>query len=295
MASGAARGTAKGAVRGTARGWPAPAKLNLTLRIVGRRADGYHLLQTLFQFLDHGDELHLTVRPDGQIHLLTPVPGVTAEANLVVRAARRLQEATGCRLGVDLRLDKRLPQGGGLGGGSSDAATTLVALNRLWGTGLGEDELAALGLALGADVPVFVRGRAAWGEGVGERLTPVTVPECWFLVLTPPCVVTTADVFRHPELTRNSPSITIADFLAGDARNDCLDVVREAYPPVARAMAWLDGFATARLTGTGACVFASFSSRHEAEAIRLQAPADLPGFVARGLNQSPLLERLDSV
>ena len=279
-------------VVGATGGWPAPAKLNLTLRILGRRADGYHLLQTLFQFLDRGDELHPTVREDGQVHLLTPVPGVPEEANLVVRAARRLQAATGCRLGVDLRLDKRLPQGGGLGGGSSDAATTLVALNRLWGTGLGEDELAALGLALGADVPVFVRGRAAWGEGVGERLTPVTVPETWFLVLTPPCVVTTADVFRHPKLTRNSPSITIADFISGDDRNDCLDVVREVYPPVARALAWLDGFARARLTGTGACVFASFSSQAEAEAVLLQAPPDLTGFVARGLNRSPLLDRL---
>ena len=279
-------------VVGATGGWPAPAKLNLTLRILGRRADGYHLLQTLFQFLDRGDELHPTVREDGQVHLLTPVPGVPEEANLVVRAARRLQAATGCRLGVDLRLDKRLPQGGGLGGGSSDAATTLVALNRLWGTGLGEDELAALGLALGADVPVFVRGRAAWGEGVGERLTPVTVPETWFLVLTPPCVVTTADVFRHPKLTRNSPSITIADFISGDDRNDCLDVVREVYPPVARALAWLDGFARARLTGTGACVFASFSSQAKAEAVLLQAPPDLTGFVARGLNRSPLLDRL---
>jgi 4-diphosphocytidyl-2-C-methyl-D-erythritol kinase len=275
-----------------ATGWPAPAKLNLTLRILGRRADGYHRLQTLFQFLDVGDDLHLTVRPDGQIRLLIPVPGVPDEENLVVRAARLLQAVTGCQLGVDLRLDKRLPQGGGLGGGSSDAATTLVALNQLWGTGLGEDELAELGLALGADVPVFVRGRAAWGEGVGERLTPVMVPECWFLVLTPPCLVTTADVFRHPKLTRNSPSITIADFISGDDRNDCLEVVRGGYPPVARAIDWLDGFARARLTGTGACVFASFNSRAEAEAVLLQAPAELPGFVARGLNRSPLLGRL---
>lgn len=283
---------ASGVVTGMATGWPAPAKLNLTLRILGRRADGYHRLQTLFQFLDVGDDLHLTVRPDAQIRLLIPVPGVPDEENLVVRAARLLQAVTRCQLGVDLRLDKRLPQGGGLGGGSSDAATTLVALNQLWGTGLGEDELAELGLALGADVPVFVRGRAAWGEGVGERLTPVMVPECWFLVMTPPCMVTTADVFRHPKLTRNSPSITIADFISGDDRNDCLEVVRGGFPPVARAIDWLDGFARARLTGTGACVFASFSSRTEAEAVLLQAPAELPGFVARGLNRSPLLDRL---
>jgi 4-diphosphocytidyl-2-C-methyl-D-erythritol kinase len=272
--------------------WPAPAKLNLTLRILGRRPDGYHLLQTLFQFLDRSDELRLTVRGDGLIRLLTPIPGITAESNLVVRAARCLQTVTSCRLGADLWLLKRLPQGGGLGGGSSDAATTLVALNHLWGTGLSEEQLAVLGLRLGADVPVFVRGQAAWGEGVGERLTPVAVPEPWYLVLVPACRVPTAAIFGHPKLTRNSPSIKIADFMSGDDRNDCHEVVRNLYPPVGRALDWLQGFGKARLTGTGACVFAAFGSRAEAEAVLADLPADLSGFVARGLNRSPLLDRL---
>lgn len=272
--------------------WPAPAKLNLTLRILGRRPDGYHLLQTLFQFLDRSDELRLTVRGDGLIRLLTPIPGIPAESNLVVRAARCLQTVTSCRLGADLWLLKRLPQGGGLGGGSSDAATTLVALNHLWGTGLSEERLAVVGLRLGADVPVFVLGQAAWGEGVGERLTPVAVPEPWYLVLVPACHVPTAAVFGHPKLTRNSPSIKITDFLSGDDRNDCLEVVRNLYPPVGRALDWLQGFGKARLTGTGACVFAAFGSRAEAEAVLAELPADLSGFVAGGLNRSPLLDRL---
>jgi 4-diphosphocytidyl-2-C-methyl-D-erythritol kinase len=272
--------------------WPSPAKLNLTLRILGRRPDGYHLLQTLFQFLDRSDELRLTVRGDGLIRLLTPIPGIPAESNLVVRAARCLQTTTSCRLGADLWLLKRLPQGGGLGGGSSDAATALVALNHLWGTGLSEEQLAVLGERLGADVPVFVRGQAAWGEGVGERLTPVAVPEPWYLVLVPDCHVPTVAVFGHPKLTRNSPSIRIADFLSGDDRNDCLEVVRNLYPPVGRALDWLQGFGKARLTGTGACVFAAFGSRAKAEAVLAELPADLSGFVARGLNRSPLLDRL---
>jgi 4-diphosphocytidyl-2-C-methyl-D-erythritol kinase len=195
--------------------------------VLGRREDGYHRLQTLFQFhrLWRLARFHSPRRwPDSAVDGDARVSA--AASHLSVRAARQLQEATDCTLGVDLSLDKRLPLGGGLGGGSSDAATTLVALNRIWGTGLSEDELAALGLALGADVPVFVRGRAAWGEGVGEHLTPVEVPEPWYLVLAPACVVSTADVFADPELTRNSPSIKIADFLAGDDRNDCQDLVR---------------------------------------------------------------------
>ncbi|HSO79279.1 MAG TPA: 4-(cytidine 5'-diphospho)-2-C-methyl-D-erythritol kinase [Chromatiaceae bacterium] len=272
--------------------WPAPAKLNLTLRVLGRREDGYHRLQTLFQFIDYCDWLAFTPRADGQIRLLTEIPGVAAASHLSVRAARQLQAATDCTLGVDLSLDKRLPLGGGLGGGSSDAATTLVALNRIWGTGLSEDELAALGLALGADVPVFVRGRAAWGEGVGEHLTPVEVPEPWYLVMAPACVVSTADVFADPELTRNSPSIKIADFLAGDDRNDCQDLVRLRYPAVADALDWLGTFSRGRLTGTGACVFAAFGSADEAQAVLHQAPAGLRGYVAKGLNRSPLLHRL---
>jgi 4-diphosphocytidyl-2-C-methyl-D-erythritol kinase len=222
--------------------WPAPAKLNLTLRVLGRREDGYHRLQTLFQFIDYCDWLSFTPRADGQIRLLTEISGVPAAADLSVRAARRLQAATDCTLGVDLSLDKRLPLGGGLGGGSSDAATTLVALNRIWGTGLSEDDLAALGLALGADVPVFVRGRAAWGEGVGEHLTPVEVPEPWYLVMAPACAVPTAAVFADPELTRNSPSIKIADFLAGDDRNDCLALGPFALPGRSRCPGLAGGF-----------------------------------------------------
>ncbi len=272
--------------------WPAPAKLNLTLRVLGRREDGYHRLQTLFQFIDYCDWLSFSPRADGQIRLLTEITGVPAAADLSVRAARRLQDATDCTLGVDLNLDKRLPLGGGLGGGSSDAATTLVALNRIWGTGLSEDELAALGLALGADVPVFVRGRAAWGEGVGEQLIPVEVPEPWYLVMAPACAVSTAAVFADPELTRNSPSIKIADFLAGDERNDCLALVRLRYPAVANALDWLGNFSRARLTGTGACVFAAFGSADEAQAVLNQAPVGLKGYVAKGLNRSPLLYRL---
>lgn len=274
--------------------WPAPAKLNLTLRVLGRREDGYHRLQTLFQFIDYGDWLSFAPRADGQIQLLTEIPGVPAASDLCVRAAHRLQAASECQLGVDLSIDKRLPLGGGLGGGSSDAATTLVALNRIWGTGLSEDDLAALGLALGADVPVFVRGRAAWGEGVGEHLTPVEVPEPWYLVMAPACAVSTAAVFADPELTRNSPSIKIADFLAGEDRNDCLELVRLRYPAVADALDWLETFSRGRLTGTGACVFAAFGSAVEAHAVLNQAPAGLRGFVAKGLNRSPLLQRLDA-
>lgn len=274
------------------RPWPAPAKLNLTLRILGRRDDGYHRLQTLFQFIDRCDWLSFRARPDGQIRLLNGIPGVPAEADLCMRAARRLQAATGSRVGADIAIEKSLPLGGGLGGGSSDAATTLVALNQLWGTGLGLDELAALGLELGADVPVFVQGRAAWGEGVGEQLSPVDIPEPWYLVLMPACAVSTAAVFADPQLTRNSPSITIADFLGGDDRNDCLAVVRSRYPLVAAALDWLDRFARGRLTGTGACVFAGFNSEAEARSLLSRVPPGLSGFVAAGINKSPLLERM---
>jgi 4-diphosphocytidyl-2-C-methyl-D-erythritol kinase len=224
------------------------------------------------------------------VHRVTPTPGVPEDADLVVRAARLLEQASGCRRGVDIRLEKRLPMGGGLGGGSSDAATTLVALNRLWATWLPEGELAALGLTLGADVPVFVRGRAAWGEGVGEALQPIELPEPWYLVLVPDCEVATAAVFRDPELTRDSPPITIADFLDGDDRNDCLGVVRRRYPAVAEALAWLGRAGRARLTGTGACVFAAFDVEADARAALAAVPEGLGAFIARGLNRSPLLE-----
>lgn len=272
--------------------WPAPAKLNLMLRVVGRRADGYHELQTVFQFIERGDRLWFEVRDDGRVRRLGEVPGVPEDDDLTVRAARALQRATGCRLGADICCEKNLPMGGGLGGGSSDAATTLVALNRLWGTGLDQDALSALALPLGADVPVFVRGYAAWGEGVGERLTPVELPETWYLVLVPACSVATKAVFSHPQLTRDSSRITLGDFLEGDVVNDCLPVVRSGYPAVAEALDWLAPWG-GRLTGTGACVFAIFATREAAMEALDRVPAPLQGFVTRGLNRSPLCDRLD--
>lgn len=272
--------------------WPAPAKLNLFLHVLGRRPDGYHRLQTVFQFLEHCDWIHIEVRSDGRLERARPLPGVAEDRDLVLRAARALRARTGTAAGARIDLDKRLPLGGGLGGGSSDAATVLVALNQLWGTGLSTDELAALGLQLGADVPVFVRGQAAWAEGVGEQLTPTTLPEPWFLVLCPDVTVSTAEVFSAPELTRNTPPITISDFLAGQGRNDCEPLVRSRHPEVAQALDWLSGYGTARMTGTGACAFVSFAERAPAEAARAALPAGWNGFVARGCNRSPLLERL---
>ena len=239
------------------RPWPAPAKLNLMLRVLGRRPDGYHRLQTVFQFIDRQDRLFFEPRHDGRIRRISRLKGVPEQSDLVVRAARLLQGRVGGRLGADIRVEKRLPMGGGLGGGSSDAATTLVALNRIWDTGLTESELMDLGLTLGADVPVFVRGRAAWGEGVGEVLTPVDLPRPWYLVLVPRCAVATGAVFSDEELTRDSAPITMADFTAGDDRNDCLDVVRRRYVEVAAALDWLATVGRPRLTGTGACVFLS--------------------------------------
>ncbi len=274
------------------RDWPAPAKLNLFLHITGRRADGYHELQSLFQFLDHGDGLDFRPTDDGLITLLDPIPGVPPEQDLIVRAARLLQAQGGMPHGVEIRLQKRLPMGGGLGGGSSDAATTLVALDRLWGLGLGVDRLAGLGLTLGADVPVFVRGFAAWAEGVGERLVPVSPPEPWYLVLVPNTHVDTGAVFRHPALTRNCPPITIADFLAGQGGNVCEPVVRQLHPPVEAALDWLSARAEARMTGTGACVFAPFSTREAAGEVFEQRPPGWAGFIAQGCNRSPLMQRL---
>jgi len=272
---------------------PAPAKLNLMLHITGRRADGYHELQTLFQFLDYGDELVLRPREDGQIRLLTELPGVDHDSNLIVRAARLLQRESGCALGADIQLTKRLPMGGGIGGGSSDAATTLVGLDHLWNTGLGEDRLAELGLNLGADVPVFVRGRAAFAEGVGERLQPVDLPEPWFLVIAPQVSVSTAEIFADPELTRNTPAITVRSLLAGGGHNDCQPVVEKRYPEVRNALSLLNKFVQARMTGTGACVFGSFPNEGEADKVRRQLPATLPSFVARGRNVSMLHRSLE--
>ena len=281
--------------------WPAPAKLNLFLHIVGRRPNGYHELQTCFQFVDLTDDIYLRVRSDGQIKRLRGAPGVAEDSDLCVRAARALQAATGSTLGADIDVDKRIPMGAGLGGGSSDAATCLVALNRLWGVDWPLSRLAALGLALGADVPVFVHGRAAWAEGVGEILTPLVSPQAPlepnYLIIKPNVFVSTAEVFQDPELTRNSPPITIHGFLASGGRNDCLGVVRRRYPEVAQALDWLSTFGNAdggpaRLTGTGACVFVALESRERGQEIMGQLPPGSEAYLVRGLNESPLLERL---
>ncbi len=270
---------------------PAPAKLNRMLHIIGRRPDGYHELQTLFQFLDHGDTLHVRRRQDGDIRLTPALAGVAEEENLVLRAARLLQAESRCRLGADIHLEKRLPLGGGLGGGSSDSATALLGLDALWGVGLSLDRLAELGLRLGADVPVFVRGHAAWGEGVGERLTPIELDTPWFVVVHPGVAVSTPAVFGAGELTRHTPPITIARALQGGAsgwRNDCEATVRALYPPVAEVLDWLSTRAPAMLTGTGACVFARLASEADADRLLADIADRWQAFKARGLNRSPL-------
>jgi 4-diphosphocytidyl-2-C-methyl-D-erythritol kinase len=272
--------------------WPAPAKLNLFLHVTARRADGYHELQTLFQLIDLADTIAIRVREDGAIERPEGPRDVAPEADLTVRAAHALRAATGVRLGADLKVLKRIPLGGGLGGGSSDAATTLLALNQLWGCRLGQAELAVLGRSLGADVPVFIEGFSAWAEGIGERLTQVELPERWYLVIHPGVSVSTASVFQSPELTRNSPVITIRALFESGGRNDCEDVVRNLCPEVGEALDWLGRFAPARLTGTGSCVFAAFGSAPEAERLAARVPDRWTSAVARGLNVSPLRERL---
>jgi 4-diphosphocytidyl-2-C-methyl-D-erythritol kinase len=276
------------------RPWPAPAKLNLFLHVTGRRADGYHELQTAFQFLDVGDLLWFEVTGGGGIELGCALPGISVSQNLIVRAARCLADRSGCQQGVRIRVDKCLPVGGGLGGGSSDAATTLVALNALWGLGLGADELARLGLQLGADVPVFVHGAAAWAEGVGEKLTPLPgLAEPWYLVVHPAVSVSTAEIFSDPQLTRNAHPLKIPAFLSGAGVNYLEPVVVRRYPEVGKALNWLSKHQAARMTGSGACVFAPCTDRHQADSILKQLPAPWTGFVARGCNRSPLLERLE--
>jgi len=271
--------------------WPAPAKLNLFLRIVARRADGYHELQTVFRLLDWGDEVRLRVRDDGVLRRTRDVPGVPEPADLVVRAARLLQERTGTPLGVDVEVDKRIPLGGGLGGGSSDAATVLVALNQLWRLGLDEDALAELGRQLGADVPVFVRGRSAWAEGVGERLTPLALPPRHYVVLDPREPVPTAALFQAPELTRNAPRATISSFASGETtENAFAPVVRARHPRVAAALDWLGGFGQARLSGSGGCVFLELRSLERAQAVARQCPAAFTAHLATGVDVSPLHE-----
>ena len=272
--------------------WPAPAKLNLFLHIVGRRGDGYHLLQTLFQFVDLRDELRFTPRAGADIRLLTPLPGVAPEQDLCVRAARALQARAGAAGGVDIEVVKRIPMGGGLGGGSSDAATTLLVLNRLWGLDLPLAELAAIGLALGADVPVFIRGSAAFAQGVGDQLTPFEPDEPWYLVVDPGVAVSTARVFADPKLTRNTAPTTISALRDGrpgnNPGNDCLPVARALYPEVDAAFRWLSALAEARLSGTGGCLFARFEAPAPAERVLAQLPAPWRGWVVRGLNRHPL-------
>ncbi|MEO8331224.1 MAG: 4-(cytidine 5'-diphospho)-2-C-methyl-D-erythritol kinase [Gallionella sp.] len=269
---------------------PAPAKLNLFLHVVGRRPDGYHLLQTLFRFIDLHDTLHFTLREDGEVHRTNVVEGVTEEQDLCVRAARLLQAETGCGLGVDISVEKRIPMGGGLGGGSSDAATTLIALNRLWSLGLTRARLMQLGLRLGADVPVFVFGENAFAEGVGEQLQAYPLPEAWYVVLFPPVQVPTARIFAHPELTRNTVSITMRALLDGQCQlhNDLQAVACDFYPEVANHIAWVDKFGKAMMTGSGACVFAEFASRGQAVAVLQQLPQQMRGIVAQGLARHPL-------
>jgi 4-diphosphocytidyl-2-C-methyl-D-erythritol kinase len=274
---------------------PAPAKLNLMLHITGRRADGYHELQTLFQFLDYGDELSFSLRDDGEVRLQTEIADVPHDSNLIVKAARALKEQSGCPLGVDIWLKKVLPMGGGIGGGSSDAATTLLGLNHLWQLGWDEDCLAALGLKLGADVPVFVRGHAAFAEGVGEILTPVTPEEPWYLVLVPQVSVSTAEIFSDPLLTRDTPPIKVRPVPKGNSRNDCLPVVTRRYPEVGNALNLLGKFTEAKLTGTGSCVFGAFPSKAEADKVSALLTETLTGFVAKGANISMLHRKLQTL
>lgn len=267
----------------------APAKLNLFLHITGRRADGYHELQTVFQLLDYGDDLHVSLTGNAslELHIDTRTLGqpVPLETNLVHRAFDRLRAHADRSLpGVRIELTKRLPAGAGLGGGSADAAMTLLALDRLWNLDLGVETLSRIGAELGADVPLFIRGRSAWAEGIGERLTPLELPPRWYLVITPFCAVATAEIFCHEDLTRTTPAIKMADFLAGRVRNDCESVTCRLFPEVADALNWLGKFAAARMTGTGASVFAAFSDEDSARKVLQDKPAEWHGFVARGVD-----------
>ena len=273
---------------------PAPAKLNLFLHITGRRADGYHELQTVFQFIDLQDTITLANRSDQQINRVTSWSEVAEEDDLMVRAAQKLANSCGISAGVDIAIEKHIPMGAGLGGGSSDAATVLCGLNLLWGLDLSNRELADIGITLGADVPIFIYGHAAWAEGTGEILTSIDPPEDNYLLIVPPAHVSTAEIFNHPALTRDSSPIKIADFLEGQGHNDLEAVVRQEYPVIDDTMNWLQHFSNARMTGTGAGVFITTGSAKEAQNIAQQAPADWRCFVTRGLNTSPLYDQLSS-
>ncbi|MFH0288187.1 4-(cytidine 5'-diphospho)-2-C-methyl-D-erythritol kinase [Vibrio owensii] len=272
--------------------WPSPAKLNLFLYINGRTENGYHELQTLFQFVDHGDELTIQANNSGEITISPEIEGVPLKDNLIWKAATALQRYANCSYGAHIDLHKILPMGGGIGGGSSNAATALVALNYLWQTHLSDDELAEIGLALGADVPVFVRGFAAFAEGVGEKLSPAHPDEKWYLVVRPNVSIATADIFGHPDLTRNTPKRDLETLLNATSVNDCEKIVRMLYPEVDKQLSWLLQYAPSRLTGTGSCVFAEFSSKTEAETILAQLSDKVSAFVAQGRNVSPLKETL---
>ena len=275
--------------------FPAPAKLNLFLHVVGRRPDGYHLLQTVFRLLDFYDQIDLKVRDDGVIRLIAPLENVPVEQDLCVRAARLLQSESGTQLGVDIALHKHIPMGGGLGGGSSDAATMLMALNDLWHLNWENSRLRALGLKLGADVPIFIFGENAFAEGVGEQLTALSLPQAWYLVIVPPVHVSTVEIFSNKELTRNTIPITIPPFSIRDGHNDLEPVVCSLYPEVSRSLEWLKRLENTKITamsGSGACVFAEFATESGANAAFAKLPADMRGFVARGLDRHPMRENV---
>ena len=275
--------------------WPSPAKLNLFLHILGRLDTGYHQLQSLFQILDSGDRLSFDVTDDAEISLVTPIPGVAHDDNLIVRAARLLRGFASTEAGVRIHLDKQLPMGGGIGGGSSNAATTLVALNQLWHCGRSTDELAELGLSLGADVPIFVRGDTAFANGVGEELTPARLPTQWYLVVNPAVHISTAEIFSLPELPRDTPAMTWENYSFDKTRNDCQQIVCNRYPEVANLLHWLIHYAPSRMTGTGACVFATFTDQDKANEVQAKLPATWHSFVAKGVNHSPLQQKLQDV
>ncbi|MTV41020.1 4-(cytidine 5'-diphospho)-2-C-methyl-D-erythritol kinase [Duganella radicis] len=281
---------------------PAPAKLNLFLHVTGRRPDGYHLLQTVFQLIDHGDTLHFTLRDDTALRRVTDLPGVPEESDLIIRAAQLLQAEVRRRTGslprgVDIAIDKVLPMGGGVGGGSSDAATTLMALNQLWNAGLGKQELMDLGLPLGADIPFFIFGESAFAEGVGEALQPVCTPDCWYVVIEPGVMVPTAAIFGSEHLTRNTPAVNIADFsshsgTAGFGKNDLQQVATKLFPPVAEAVEWLGAYGDARMTGSGACVFSAVATEADADAVLAKVPAKWQAWKARSLHHHPFTAKL---
>lgn len=268
--------------------WPSPAKLNLFLHITGRNEQGYHLLQSVFQLVDLADQLAFEVNQTGNINLITPIEGVNNQDNLIVKAAQLLRPEKKANLGCDIRLKKCLPMGGGIGGGSSNAATTLVALNHLWQLGHSLDELAQLGLQLGADVPIFVQGNSAFAEGVGEVLTPMNLPSKTFLIVYPHCHISTAKVFASADLPRNTAKISIDDYHFEQTHNDCQEIVCKSHPKVAKILHHLLEYAPSRMTGTGACVFAVFDNLDHANEVLETLPDGCQGFVAKGVNRSPL-------